>query len=340
MEADHRFKREVLGVAALLFLASLVIVYPFLDALLFAVATSYILRYLHGWINGKIHNNLISTGIIISGVLGIVSIGIYAFISNFSEILLAVNSAQGSLNSVALSFIDFLGLSSSFSQQILDFIDTLTVAVREEIIATFAEIPSVMVHLGVFSVTSIYLYKDGEKIEETIMDIVEGLPKEERRIAESLIDSTKYIFKGVFVTQFLVAISMGVLAWLGFYLIGLLTSPMPLAPVWAILIVFTALLPLVANIMVYAPVGTYYLISGAPVKGTLIIGFGVTVLQIMPEIFLRPYIGSWKMDEHPLVIFIGFLLGPLTLGLKGLILGPVILIMTKEFILDSSRLFS
>jgi predicted PurR-regulated permease PerM len=92
--------------------------------------------------------------------------------------------------------------------------------------------------------------------------------------------------------------------------------------------------------MIYLPLGTYYLITGAPLKGSLIMLFGLVVLQIMPEVFLRPYIGSKRMNEHPLIIFTGFLAGPLSLGMKGIILGPLILILTKEFILNYTNLVS
>ncbi|PSH01785.1 MAG: hypothetical protein BRC27_00925 [Nanohaloarchaea archaeon SW_10_44_10] len=60
----------------------------------------------------------------------------------------------------------------------------------------------------------------------------------------------------------------------------------------------------------------------------------------MSEIVIRPYIGSRQMDEHPLIIFTGFIAGPLTLGLKGLILGPLMLILSKEFLLNYSELVS
>jgi predicted PurR-regulated permease PerM len=92
--------------------------------------------------------------------------------------------------------------------------------------------------------------------------------------------------------------------------------------------------------MFYGPVGAYYLVFGDPIKGALILIFGVVVLNIMTEIFFRPFIGSKQMNEHPLIIFLGFLAGPLTLGLKGLILGPLILILSKEFLLNYSELVS
>ncbi|MFB6114757.1 MAG: AI-2E family transporter [Candidatus Nanohalobium sp.] len=116
---------------------------------------------------------------------------------------------------------------------------------------------------------------------------------------------------------------------------------MPLIPLWSILIALAALLPLIAGFMVYGPVSLYYmLVASQPIKGGLILIYGIIFLQIMPEIFLRPYVGSKSLDEHPLIIFLGFIAGPLVLGLKGLILGPLILILTKEFLFNYTNLVS
>ncbi|PSH00922.1 MAG: hypothetical protein BRC30_00940 [Nanohaloarchaea archaeon SW_7_46_7] len=107
------------------------------------------------------------------------------------------------------------------------------------------------------------------------------------------------------------------------------------------LIAIAALLPIIAGFMVYGPVSLYYLtLAQEPIKGSLILIYGIIFLQILPEIFLRPYVGSKSLDEHPLIIFIGFLAGPLVLGLKGLILGPLILILTKEFLFNYTDLVS
>jgi predicted PurR-regulated permease PerM len=145
----------------------------------------------------------------------------------------------------------------------------------------------------------------------------------------------------VFLTQVLVALILGGISAVGFYLIGVITTPIDLVPLWVLMIIVASLLPLVANFMFYMPLGLYYLFPGAePIKGFLIILYGVVFLQIMPELALRPYIGSKSLDEHPLIIFLGFLAGPLVLGVKGLILGPLILILTKEFAFNYADLVS
>lgn len=335
-----RFKRETLGVAILLFLGSLYILYPFLDAVVLAIATSYILRFAHGKLNSQVNNNFLSSLIIITAVLGVISAGVYTFIDNFTMLLSTLNSLTGSLEQIVVNFIELINLPERFRQNTQSLISTLSVYLNSKLRSIFEGIPGVLIHLGIYAVTAIYLYKDGEKIENKVFEIVENLPEDERRISKSLVDSINYIFKGVFVTQFLVAVILGFVAALGFYLISLVTSPIPLIPVWSVLIMIAALLPLVANFMIYVPLGGYYLLTGAPLKGSLILIFGVTVLQILPEVFLRPFVGARHMDEHPLIIFMGFLAGPLTMGLKGIVLGPLILILTKEFIRDYATLVS
>jgi predicted PurR-regulated permease PerM len=340
MVESVRFKREILGVAALLLLGSLFIIYPFLDAILIAIATSYLLRFAHDELNKRIQNDVLSTVIITTGVLGMISLGLYMFINNFFEILTGVNSLSVSIQQATLGLIDFLQLSENFQQNVIDFINQLSTLVRDRLLDIFAGIPGLLIHTGIFAVTSIYLYKDGAKIEKRIFEIVKNLPDEEERIFRSLIESIDYIFKGVFVTQFLVSFILACIAAAGLYAISMVTSPMPLIPIWAVLIGLAALLPLVANFMIYVPLGVYYILANEPLKGSLIMAFGFIVLQIMPEVFLRPYIGSKRMNEHPLIIFTGFLAGPLTLGLKGIILGPLILILTKEFVLNYTNLVS
>ncbi|MFB6245757.1 MAG: AI-2E family transporter [Candidatus Nanohaloarchaea archaeon] len=335
-----RFKRETLGVAVLLCLASLFILYPFMDAIILATATSYILRFAHTKMDSFIDNEFLSTLTIITGVFGTLLLGLYLFITNFGVILQGLNSVTMSLQDLVLDLIEALNLPAAFRQNVQSFIDSFSDLLRQRIVSIFAGIPSVIVHLGIFTVTSIYLYKDGARIEGKISEIIENLPEEERKISISLIDSVDYIFRGVFVTQVLVALTLGLMAGIGFYIISLVTSPMPLIPIWAIMIGISSLLPLVANFMIYLPLGGYYLMTGSPVKGSLVMAFGFVMLQLMPEIFLRPFIGSKQMDEHPLIIFTGFIAGPLTLGLKGLILGPVILILTEEFINDYATLVS
>jgi predicted PurR-regulated permease PerM len=332
-----RTQKEMLAVAALLAVASLLVLYPFLDAIIMGVATAYLLRFAHDWLNSYIDNDLLSSVVVISAVFAVISIGLYLFINNFFDILAQLNQFSGSLREGIVNVIELLNLSESFQQNVENFLSTVSDRLTNNMISTFTSIPAMLIDLAIFFVTAIFLYRDRSKIESQVSSLVESLPEAERTIAKSLIESVDSIFRGVFMTHFLVAFVLGVISAIGFYGIAVLTSPIPYIPLWAILIAIAALLPLVAAFMFYVPLGGYYIISGAPLKGVLIIVFGILLINVLTEIFLRPYIGSKQMDEHPLVIFLGFLAGPLVLGIKGLIMGPLLLILTKEFLMNFSN---
>lgn len=337
---DTRFKREILGVSILLILGSIFIIYPFLNAIIMAVATSYFLRFGHQELNKRIDNEFLSTMIIISSVIGFFTLALFLFINNFNQIIGSINILVVDLQQNIEQIIRTFNLSESFRQEVNRFTVDISQTVRNMLRNILASVPATMVDLGIYLVTSIYFYKDGARIKRKLMNVVKSLPENEEKIVKSLMKSTDSIFRGVFLTQFIVAGTLTVITAIGFYLIGLLTTPIPFIGLWAILVGLAALLPLVAAFMFYGPIGLYYILYGQPIKGTLILVFGIIFVNVLTEIFLRPYVGAKQMDEHPLIIFTGFIAGPLTLGLKGLILGPLVLILSKEFLLNYSELVS
>lgn len=329
-----REQREKVLVTLLLVLGSMFILYPFLDAIILAVVVSYLLRFAHDWLDSRIDNEFLSSAIIISGVILGVGASVYFFINNFFDILAQLNQLTGTIRESVLGAVDFLNLSEQFQVNVENFLNRLSDRATSELITTFTSIPSLLIDLGIFLVTTLFLYKDRDKLERQLRSILDNIPRPERTIVKSLLKSVDNILKGVFMTQFIVALILAIVTGAGFYLIEYFTTPIPLTVLWAILIGIAALVPLFAAFMVYGPIGIYYLIAGEPVKGTLIILFGTILINVMAEVVLRPYIGSKQMNEHPLVIFLGFLTGPLVLGFKGLIIGPLLLILTKEFALN------
>ncbi|QGA80725.1 AI-2E family transporter [Candidatus Nanohalobium constans] len=341
MDEGLRAKRETLLVVSILILGSMLIVFPFLDAILIGAAVSYILSQVHDKLNPHIQNEFLSSTIIIFSVFAFVAIGLYFFINNFFEILAQLNLFTGSLEDKIISALEPLDLPETFIENIRQYINNFSQSISSILIDLFASLPAIIIDLGIFLVTSTYLYKDRRRISRELDRLLKSLPPTEKRIIQNLVNSTENIFKGVFLTQAIVAVILGAIMGLGLWLISALTTPIPLIPLWAILVGVASLLPLVANFMIYVPLGGYFMTSaGEPIKGMLVITFGLIFLQIMPEIFLRPYIGSKRLDEHPLIVFLGFLAGPLVLGFKGLILGPVVLILTKEFALSFSDMIS
>jgi len=331
-------QRETLIVAAFLILGSLVVLFPFLDALILAGVVSYLLKIGHDNINQYLDNQLVSSIIMISSVFVGVGAVLYIFTNNFFGILSQVNTFTGSLRQGVLNITDFLNLSEQFQRNVESFINSISDRLTAEMVSVFTSIPSLLIDVAIFLVTTLFLYKDRDVIETQLKSLIRDIPSPERDIVQSIVTSIDEIFRGVFLTQVTVALILGAVNAVGFLVIEQITSSIPLISLWSLLIAAAALLPLFAGFMVYGPIGAYYLMTGSPVKGSLILLFGIVIINVASEIFLRPYVGSKQMDEHPLIIFLGFLTGPLVLGIKGLIIGPVLLILTKEFVLNYSTL--
>ncbi len=335
-----RAKREILLVAFILILGSIFIILPFLDAIILAVVTAYLLSMLHENLTHYIKSELLSTVVIISGLLGTISGGLYLFFSNIFEIIQRLNLFTSSMEDLFLSSIQPLNLPPYISGNISDFFSEASTFTTDFLLGLFASMPYFLIQTGIFLVASIYIYKDRKRIYTAFNELVNDLPETESRIIMSIVESIDQIFRGVFLTQIMVAAIMAILAAAGFYIIGTLTTPIPLVPLWAVLIGVFAIIPIIAAFMVYMPLALYYLMAAEPLKGSLIFVYGVIVLQILPEILFRPWVGSKNLNEHPLIIFIGFIAGPLVLGVKGIVVGPLMLILTKQFILNYADLVS
>ncbi|MFB6180825.1 MAG: AI-2E family transporter [Candidatus Nanohalobium sp.] len=340
-EGHERTQRETLLVMLALFAGSMVIVYPFLDALVLAVAVSYLLGFAHRKINSRLKNELLSSTIVITSIIGFLSLTVYFFINNAFYIQDQFMIFAGSLEQNVINTLKALQVPQVFIENVQNYFDTFSSKASTYLIQIFFSLPSALIDLSIFLVTAIFLYRDRSKLGAELEGLLNALPETEEKIIRSLMQSVDSIFRGVFVTQTVVALILSIATGLGFYIISLFTSPMPLIPLWSILVALAGLLPLIAAFMIYAPVGVYYMtLAGEPVKGLLIITYGVIMLQILPEIFLRPYVGSKSLDEHPLIVFFGFLAGPLVLGIKGIIIGPLVLILTKEFLFNYADLVS
>jgi predicted PurR-regulated permease PerM len=329
-----RSERETLLVTLVLFLLSAVVLYPFLDSILLAVFVSYMLRFAHIHINKYLDNDMLSSMIVVSGVLITITVFLYVFINNFFEILTQFNQFTGSLRQGVVNVVDMLNLSQEFQTNLRTFLGRISDMATDSLISTFTSIPTLLIDVAIFLVTTLFLYKDRERLESQFHRIMKNVPEPERGIIKTLLGSIDDIFRGVFITQFIVAFILAIVTAVGFVAISELTTPIPFIPLWSILVGIAALLPLVAAFMFYGPISIYYFTVGQPFKATLILVFGIVVINVLSEIFLRPYVGSKQMDEHPLVIFLGFLAGPLALGVKGIILGPLLLILTKEFVMN------
>jgi predicted PurR-regulated permease PerM len=153
------------------------------------------------------------------------------------------------------------------------------------------------------------------------------LPRERtRELISRLGTVTKAVVKGVGLT----CIAQGILGGLGFLVAGL-PSPLLFGTVMA----FSGLIPLVGTAIVWVPGVLYLFFTGQTAWGVGLLLWSFLVVGNADNV-LRPLLIGGKAGMPLPLLIVGILGGLFAYGLKGLIIGPLILTVLL-FVLEESR---
>jgi predicted PurR-regulated permease PerM len=98
------------------------------------------------------------------------------------------------------------------------------------------------------------------------------------------------------------------------------------ALLWAVLMAFLTLLPMIGASLVSMPVAVYFLLAGAAGKALVLVAYGV-VVHGMVDNLLRPILVGKDARAPDYVVMITTLGGMAVFGINGFIIGPTIAAM-------------
>lgn len=162
--------------------------------------------------------------------------------------------------------------------------------------------------------TTFFLLRDGPGFVKKIRDYLpfsEDQKGKITKLVEDIVISTMY--GGV-----VIAIIQGTLGGAAFALVGI---PSPVT--WGVVMAVLAFIPLVGPFLIYLPAAVYLIITGAVVKGIILILFGVLVISTIDNL-LRPYFIENRTKMSFIILFFSVLGGIKLAGLLGVIMGPLI----------------
>jgi predicted PurR-regulated permease PerM len=180
-------------------------------------------------------------------------------------------------------------------------------------------IPNVMLNIFITIFSTYYFLKHGRDIYAFFKDLF-PLPKERYAQILSRFDD---LSRGMILGQIVVGGIQGVLAWMGFLVLGV---PNPV--LWGFLTALISMIPLLGAAIVWVPIFVYLAITSyytgiywPPIAMLL---WGTFVVSTIDNI-LKPKIVGESAKIHPLVILFGILGGIQLFGIAGLLLGPLVL---------------
>ncbi|HTH28770.1 MAG TPA: AI-2E family transporter [Sphingobium sp.] len=171
-----------------------------------------------------------------------------------------------------------------------------------------------LIALGVMLYLSFFLLRDGQQISRRIERAVPLRPEMWRALIAKIVTVIRATMKGSFV----IAIVQGVIGGVIFSLLGIGG-----ALLWGIAMGFFSLLPAIGTGLIWVPVAIYLFLSGAFVKGAILVFCGLFVIGLIDNL-LRPVLVGRDTQMPDYVVFISTLGGLELFGFNGIVVGPVI----------------
>jgi predicted PurR-regulated permease PerM len=322
---------------------------PFLSPIFLALMLAIVFHPVHVRIQARLRNRstaaLLSTILVLFAFLvPVVGLGIVVSreTSGLYQLLNERSAEQGGWNPyvmhglqrvlswagryIDLSHLDLRGSMLRWLGQISQYLLSWGAHVVSNFIAFIAD--AVIAFFTLF-----FFLRDGGEIKQHLAALLPLSRAQAERLFTGISNSIVANVYGVLA----VGASQGVLAGLGFWVLGL---PSPV--LWGMVTALFSLVPIVGSAAVWGPAAIILAISGHWVKALILLGWGAGVVAQADNV-IRPYVISERANLNTLAVFFALLGGVKAFGVMGLFIGPValsftlvVLEMLRETMLDHS----
>jgi predicted PurR-regulated permease PerM len=164
--------------------------------------------------------------------------------------------------------------------------------------------------------TLYYVFKDGGAARE-YLDNVHPMIRDSH-VTKTLEDLTLTTFYAGFAT----AAAQGFLAGAAYAVLGV-----PSAFFWGAMTGIMSFVPVMGATSIWLPMVVWFAFTGATGKAIGLAIWGVSVVSVADNL-IKPALISGRMNLHPLLVFFAVLGGLGYFGPLGIILGPLVLVLT------------
>ncbi|QQO08581.1 AI-2E family transporter [Breznakiella homolactica] len=162
-----------------------------------------------------------------------------------------------------------------------------------------------------------FFYLDGAYLSKLLFHAI-PIRKE---YTDQLVGKFKDITRNLFMGYIMVGLIQAVVAYIIFLIFRVQG-----AFVFAILIIFFSFIPMLGPVVIWLPIGIFFIAQGHIGRGILFMAICTVTVSSLDNI-LRPLFLKDRVKLHPLIIFFAILGGVSAFGFNGLILGPMVVIL-------------
>ncbi len=340
MPASNRLSNELRS-HPLVFLAAMavagILIYPFIIPLILSVITVYVFEPIIKRLEVHTRSYHIALGVLVI-IIGLPIIFAVWYLSAnaavfFQDIAGFGNKLNAFISAIsdAIAGIGFGTYAGYFlsAQDITSKITMFAISLASDFVKS---IPFFLLEFVIYLYATYHFMRNGHKIIDFIKAYASTLPAEDEHFVSSILSGLKRGFDVLFLTYITTSLIITAASFVVYSVFGA-----PHAFLLAIITGLFGFLPIFGVWMVYVPVAAYMYSIGNIFAAAGIMVFGVVVLTIFIPLILQPYMGARKSGVSALSILLGFFSGPIIFGAKGLLLGPILFVITETVIVEYMR---
>jgi predicted PurR-regulated permease PerM len=171
--------------------------------------------------------------------------------------------------------------------------------------------------LGVTLYLAFFLIRDGDELARIAEMALPVPPQFKPELVAKFMAVLRATVKG----SLLIAGIQGLLGGIAFWFLGIKG-----ALLWAVVMAFLSLLPMIGAGLVWLPVAAYFFITGSVWQALALVAYGIFVIGLADNL-LRPMLVGKDAGMPDYVVMITTLGGMAVFGINGFIIGPTIAAM-------------
>jgi predicted PurR-regulated permease PerM len=167
-----------------------------------------------------------------------------------------------------------------------------------------------------------FMLRDSETITRQLHERLPFPPAQ----SERLLLATRELVIASLGAAVAVAAAQGAIGGVAFWLLGI-----PAPVFWGLVISSAALVPVVGAALVWVPAALWLMMSDGVGRGVILLIVGSFGISLVDNV-LRPVLLTGTTKINGLVVFFGLLGGAAAFGFIGLVIGPIVLVITARII--------
>jgi predicted PurR-regulated permease PerM len=319
-------------IAGAILLATLILIRPFLPAILWAIVLSVLMHPYYLRLRKRFNENssaliaTLSTILLIGLPLFVVAVAVVLQVNMFIRDMLA--GAPPGHEGLTLDnlLLEVDRLLAPFTTRFGDGDFSLAAWVQENREALTRGLGRPVgqalfaIGFGIFSaviafLSMFFMLRDGHRLRGPALELI-PLPEEE---SEHILNRLRETIRAVFVGVVLVAFVQGTVAGVTYHLVGV-----PNALMWGVFTIILCTIPLMGAPLIYIPLAITLAAQGHYIQAAILLGVGFIFVSNIDNL-LRPFIIGARVPLHPIAIFFSLLGGVLMMGAIGIFAGPLLL---------------